>query len=381
MVNLFDTVALRGITLRNRLALSPMCQYEAAHGYVSDYHAVHYGKFALGGFGLVVVEATAVSPEARITHGDLGIWDDRHIEGLERIARFVKDHGAIPGIQIAHAGPQASMQRPHFGDGPLTDDDVARGDHPWPVVSASANPVADGWLVPSALDDAGIAKVRQDFASATRRALQAGFEIIEMHAAHGYLLNAFLSPLTNKRTDAYGGSRENRMRLTLEIAEEMRSIIPQDKPLFVRISAVDGSNGGVTIEDSIALARELKRIGVDVIDCSSGGIGLTYDYPTGYGYQVPYAHRIKAEVGVATMAVGLIVDPEQAQAIVQSAQADIVALGREALVNPNFPHQAEQVLGIAKAEAPFDNWVPQIAWYLNARQRKLDRLGAWKAQA
>lgn len=381
MANLFDSLSLRGVTLRNRLALSPMCQYEATNGYATDYHTVHYGKFALGGFGLVMVEATAVSPEARITHGDVGIWEDGHIEGLARIARFVKAQGAAPGIQIAHAGPKASMQRPYFGDGPLNETDVARGDHPWAVVSASAEPVAEGWLVPSALDDASIAKVRHDFAAATRRALAAGFEVIELHAAHGYLLNSFLSPLTNKRDDAYGGSLENRMRLPLEIAAEMRGIIPEDKPLFFRISAVDGSKSGVTIEDSIALARELKTIGVDVIDCSSGGIGASYDYPNGYGYQVPHAGRIKAETGLSTMAVGLIVQPEQAQAIVQSGQADLVALGREALANPNFPHHAEQVLGAAKFDAPYDSWVPQIGWWLNARQRKLDRLGAWTADA
>lgn len=377
MTQLFAPLTLRGVTLRNRLALSPMCQYEANDGFVTAYHAVHYGKFALGGFGLVMVEATAVSPEGRITHGDVGLWDDAQIEGLASIAAFAKQQGATPGIQIAHAGPKASMQRPYYGDGPLTAEDEARGDHPWPIVSASALPVDTGWLVPTALDADGIAKVRADFAAAARRALAAGFEVLELHCAHGYLLNSFLSPLTNTRTDAYGGDREGRMRLPLEIVRELRAIWPEDKPLFVRISAVDGNRSGVTIEDSIAFARELAAIGVDVVDCSSGGIGKGYEYPSGYGYQVPFAERIKAETGLKTMAVGLIVDPQQADAIVTSGQADLVAIGREALREPHFPHRAEHVLGVAHPDHPYNSWPRPIGWWLNGRERKLQKLGAW----
>lgn len=373
---LFSPLTLRGVTLRNRLALSPMCQYEAVDGFVTPYHAVHYGKFALGGFGLVLIEATAVSPEGRITHGDLGLWDDAHIEGLTNIAAFLKQHNAVPGIQLAHAGPKAAMQRPYHGDGPLTADDHARGDLPWPIVSASAVPVDAGWLVPSALDAEGIAKVRSGFAAAARRALTAGFEVLELHGAHGYLLNSFLSPLTNRRTDAYGGDLRNRMRLPLEIAGELRSIWPEDKPLFVRISAVDGSRDGFTIEDSIVFAKELARIGVDVIDCSSGGIG-GYEHPSGYGYQVPYAERIKYETGLKTLSVGLIVDPHQAESIVASGQADFVAIGREALRDPHFPLRAEQVLGDVNPESPYDNWPPQIGWWLNGRERKLRKIGPW----
>lgn len=379
MSKLFEPLTIRDVTIRNRLALSPMCQYEAENGYVTPYHTVHYGKFALGGFGLVMVEATAVSPEARITHGDVGLWEDGHVAGLAGIALFLKAQGATPGIQIAHAGPKASMQRPYYGDGPLTGEDHERGDLPWTVVSASALPVGEGWLLPEALDDEGIAKVRRDFAAAARRALAAGFEVVELHCAHGYLLNSFLSPITNQRTDAYGGDFAGRMRLPLEIAREMRGIWPADKPMFVRISAVDGTRDGATIEDSVAFALELQRIGIDVVDCSSGGIGQTYEHPNGYGHQVSYAERIKRDTNLSTMAVGLIVDPSQAEAIVASGQADLVAIGREALREPNFAHRAEQALEAADAENPYNNWPRQIGWWLNARERKIRRLGPWNA--
>lgn len=381
MSKLFDPLTLRGVTFRNRLALSPMCQYEAEDGLATAYHAVHYGKFALGGFGLVMLEATAVSPEGRITHGDLGLWDDAQIAGLADIAAFAKRQGAVPGIQIGHAGPKACMQRPYYGDGPLTAADHARGDLPWPVVSASALPVDDGWLLPSALDAQGLAKLRADFAAAAWRALQAGFEVLELHCAHGYLLNSFLSPLTNLRTDAYGGDLYGRMRLPLEIARELRAIWPEDKPLFVRVSAVDGSRNGVSVEDSVVFARELARLGVDVIDCSSGGVGRRYEHPSGYGHQVPYAGRIRQEAGIGTMAVGLIVDPLQAETIVTSGQADLVAIGREALRDPNFALHAEQMLGAAHPERPFDSWPPQIGWWLNGREKKLRQLGPWSPAA
>lgn len=379
VAKLFDPLTLRGVTLRNRLALSPMCQYEAKDGFVTAYHTVHYGKFALGGFGLVMVEATAVSPEGRITHGDVGMWDDAQIEGLASIAAFIKKQGATPGIQIAHAGPKAAMQRPYYGDGPLTAEDHARGDLPWTVVSASAVPVDEGWLVPTALDAQGIAKVRSDFAAAALRALAAGFEVLELHCAHGYLLNSFLSPLTNQRTDEYGGDLQGRMRLPLEIARELREIWPEDKPLFVRISAVDGSRAGVTIEDSVAFAKELAGIGIDVVDCSSGGIGRPYEYPSGYSHQVPYAERIKHGTGLKTMAVGMTVDPNQAESIVALGQADLVAIGREALREPNFALRAEHALGTANPDSPYDSWPPQIGWWLNGRERKIRQIGQWSA--
>lgn len=374
MSKLFESLALRGVTLRNRLAVSPMCQYTASNGFVNEYHIVHYGRFALGGFGLVMVEATGVSPEARISHGDVGIWDDAHVEGLARIAAFAKEYGAVPGIQIGHAGPKASIQRAFQGNGPLDETDAARGEHPWKVVSPSARPVAEGWLVPTALDAQGIAKIRADFAAAARRALTAGFEVLELHCAHGFLLNAFMSPLTNDRIDAYGGSFENRIRLPLEIIRELREIWPQGKPLFVRISAVDGSRDGWTIEDSVAFARELDKVGVDVVDCSSGGFGV-FDYPSGYGFQVPFAAQIRRETGIGTMAVGLIVDPHQAQTIVSSGQADIVALGHGALRDPNFPLHAQQTLDAADPQNPYADWNIQAGWWLNDREKRLRRLG------
>ncbi|GAB7543100.1 NADH:flavin oxidoreductase/NADH oxidase [Cupriavidus sp. 8B] len=376
MSKLFEPLTLRGVRLRNRLVLSPMCQYTAKDGLANEFHAIHYGRFALGGFGLVIVEATAVSAEGRITHGDLGLWDDAHIEPLASIAAFAKEYGAVPGIQIGHAGPKASSQRAFQGDGPLNEQDFARGEYPWAVVSPSARPVADGWLVPTALDAKGIDKVRTDFAAAARRALQAGFEVLELHCAHGYLLNSFLSPLTNDRTDEYGGSLENRMRLPLEIARELREIWPRDKPLFVRISAVDGSRAGLSIQDSVALAKELAKIGVDVVDCSSGGIG-SYEHPNGYGYQVPFAEQIRREAGIGTMAVGLIIDAHQAEAIAASGKADLVALGREALHDPHFPLHAKRTLNAGNPKAPYDDWNIQSGWWLNGRESRLRRLGPW----
>lgn len=369
MAKIFDSLTLRSITLRNRYALSPMCQYTAKDGYASEYHAVHYGRFALGGFGLLMVEATAVSPEGRITHGDLGLWDDAHIPGLARIAAFAKSYGATPGIQIAHAGPKASIQRAFEGNGPLNEADAARGEHPWQVVSPSARPVADGWLTPDALDAEGIAKVRADFVASAQRALLAGFDVLELHYAHGFLLNAFLSPLTNHRTDEYGGSFENRIRLPLAIAREVRALWPQDKPLFVRLSAVDGSSKGWTIGDSVAFAKSLKEVGVDVIDCSSGGFNV-YDYPNGYGFQVPFAAQIRREAEIGTMAVGMIVDPQQAEAVIASGEADLVALGNAALRDPHFPLHAQQ-------QASHADWNVQAGWWLEHRQNKLQQLGPW----
>ncbi|MFB9243091.1 NADH:flavin oxidoreductase/NADH oxidase [Massilia antarctica] len=376
MSKLFEPLTLRGVTLRNRFALSPMCQYTAKDGYASDYHTIHYGRFALGGFGLLMVEATAVSPEGRITHGDLGLWDDAHIPGLARIAAFAKAYGATPGIQIGHAGPKASIQRAFEGNGPLNAVDAARGEPAWPVVSPSARPVTDGWLVPTALDANGIAKVCADFVASARRALQAGFDVLELHYAHGFLLNAFLSPLTNDRSDEYGGSFENRIRLPLRIARAVREVWPRDKPLFVRLSAVDGSSSGWTIADSVAFAEALKAVGVDVIDCSSGGFGV-YEYPSGYGFQLPFAEQIRREAHIGTMAVGIIVDPRQAESIIASGQADLVALGHAALRDPHFPLHAQQTLGAVGPDAAYADWNVQAGWWLDHRASKLVQLGPW----
>lgn len=378
MSKLFTPLKIREIVLKNRLVVSPMCQYESLDGYVTDYHKVHYGRFALGGFGLVMVEATAVSPEGRITHGDVGLWKEEHIEGFKQIASFLKEQGAVAGIQIGHAGPKASMQRPYYGNGPLTSEDHARGDLPWPVVAASANPSAEGWLTPTALDQDGINKVIHDFKSAAERALKAGFDVLEFHCAHGYLMNSFLSPITNHRTDEYGGDIQGRMRLPLQIAKKLRSLWPEDKPFFVRVSAVDGVASGVTIEDSVVFAKELKKLGVDVVDCSSGGTGR-YDYPIGYGYQTPFANKIKAEAGLNTMAVGLIVSARQAEEVIASEQADLVAIGREALRNPNFAFHAEQELHAANEKSPYENWPRQYGWWLNSWDNKIKQLGGWKS--
>jgi len=374
MSPLFDPLPIRGVKLRNRLAVSPMCQYQAVNGMTSDYHLIHYGKFALGGFGLVMVEATAVSSEGRITHGDVGLWDDAHVDGLGRVAASIKAYGGVAGIQIGHAGPKASLLRPWHGNSPVPEMPKIAGEDRWQTFGASAVPMGESWPVPVALDAEGIAKVRSDFADAARRALTAGFEVLEIHCAHGFLLNTFLSPLTNRRSDDYGGSLVNRMRLPLEIACELRAIWPEDKPLFVRISAVDGSREGWAIEDSVAFARELKAIGVDAIDNSSGGFGV-FDYPNGYGFQVPFAARVREGAGIKTMAVGLIVDPHQAQAIIANGEADIVAIGHAALNNPNFAFHAEQALGAADPAAPHGHWAPQLGWWLDNRAKRLAGLG------
>jgi len=368
---LLSPLTLRGLTLRNRLAVSPMCQYSAVDGLPNDHHLVHLGRFAMGGFGLVLLESTAVLPEGRITPGDLGIWSDEQVAPLARIASLLKSYGAAAGIQLGHAGPKASTQRPWQGFGPLNGDDASRGEAAWPTVSASANPAVEGWPEPAALSQEGIAEVKAAFVAAARRALDAGFDVVELHCAHGYLLNAFLSPLANHRTDAYGGDLAGRMRLPLEVARELRAVVPDDRPLFVRVSAVDGELTGTTADDTVAFARELKAVGVDVVDCSSGGVGKRYAHPEHYGYQVPYAARVRNEAGVASMAVGLVVDPAQAEAIVAGGEADLVALGRTALDDPNWPLHAAEALGGGA------DWPLQAAWAMDKRAPLLERLGPW----
>lgn len=374
---LLSPLTLRGLTLRNRLVVSPMCQYSAVDGLPNDHHLVHLGRFAMGGFGLVILESTAVVPEGRITPGDLGIWSDEQIEPLARIASLLKSYGAAAGIQLGHAGPKASTQRPWQGFGPLAGADVARGEAPWPTVSASARAAVEGWPDPAALTHEGIAAVKAAFVAAAERSLRAGFDVIELHCAHGYLLNAFLSPLANHRTDEYGGDLTGRMRLPLEIARELRAIVPADRPLFVRVSAVDGELTGTTADDTVAFARELKAAGADVVDCSSGGVGKRYAHPEHYGYQVPYAARVRNEAGVASMAVGLVVDPAHAEAIVAGGEADLIALGRTALDDPNWPLHAEQALGAQPAGDAFATWPAQASWAMEKRAPLLDALGPW----
>lgn len=370
MSKLFEPITLRGVRARNRTVVSPMCQYSAVGGVADDYHLTHLGRFALGGFGIVFVEATGVSPEGRITHGDVGLWNDAQEAGLARIAAFLKKQGAVPAIQLAHAGRKASAQRPWEGDGPLTQADVVArgaGEGPWTTVAPSAVPHADGWHVPEALTEQGLERLRQAWRAAAQRALRAGFDIIELHFAHGYLLNEFLSPLSNQRTDAYGGSRENRMRFPLELVEGVRSVWPQDKPLFVRVSSIDGVEGGWSLEDTVVFARELEARGVDVLDCSSAGIANRYNGPVGPGYQVEYAARVRQDTALATMAVGAITDAAQAEAIAAEGKADLVALAREALADPQWAVHARRAL--VQEPLDFTDWPVQSGFWLRNREK------------
>ncbi|OJU13300.1 MAG: NADH:flavin oxidoreductase / NADH oxidase [Caulobacterales bacterium 68-7] len=364
---LFSPLTIRGVTLKNRLAISPMCQYSAVDGVVQDWHFVHLGRFALGGAALVFVEATGVTPEGRISHGDVGLWNDAQEAALARVAAFLKAQGSVPGIQIAHAGRKASSHRPFEGVGPVTPDTQIGDEAPWRTVAPSAIPFAEGWPTPRELTLAEIAEVRLAFAASARRALRAGFDVVEVHAAHGYLLSEFLSPISNHRTDAYGGDFEGRIRLLLEIVEDVRAIWPDDKPLFVRLSAVDGTAGGWSLDDSVALAQRLKALGVDVIDSSSAGLtpSLETINKPGPGYQVPYAEAIRA-TGIATQAVGLIVTPELAESVIAEGKADLVALGRPALFDPNWPLHARRALD-PEAD-PAEGW-PIQAGYAVARMR------------
>src|SRR5689334_3754617 len=338
---LFQPIELRGVRLRNRVIISPMCQYSAQDGHVTDWHMVHLGKFAQGGAGVVFMEATAVERRGRITHGDTGIWDDAHIPGLKRITDFVRSQGAIPAIQLGHAGRKASMARPWYGNGPLTQEESNRGDKASSIIAPTEAGLGEGWIAPRAFQTGDFQTVLDAYKNAVRRAVAAGFDIIELHGAHGYLLHTFLSPLSNTRTDQYGGSRENRMRFPLEVVRTVREAWPAARPLFVRVSSIDDMEGGWSIDDTVAFARALKNAGVDVVDCSSGGIAGSATAATKTliarvpGFQIPFAERVKKEAGVKTMAVGLILTPEMAEAALQAGAADLIAVGREALYDPN----------------------------------------------
>ena len=364
---LFRPFALRGVTLANRIVISPMCQYSARDGIANGWHSLHLGQFALGGAGCVFVEATAVEQRGRITHGCVGLWSDLHAEALKPIVKFVKSQGAAAAIQLAHAGRKASSQRPWEGNGPLGDADRARGDRPWPSVGPTAEPHDESWQRPEPLSFGQMSAIVLRFVEAARRADHAGFDIVELHMAHGYLLHSFLSPLSNQRRDAYGGDLAGRMRFPLEVARAVRRGLAPAKPLFVRISAVDGLDRGWSLDDSVAFAKELKAAGVDLIDCSSGGIvspGLV-PVPRGSGFQVPYAARIRAEAGIATQAVGLITQPLQAEAILRGEAADLVAIGREALHDPYWPRRAARMLGV---DSRFETWPQPYGWWLARRQ-------------
>jgi 2,4-dienoyl-CoA reductase-like NADH-dependent reductase (Old Yellow Enzyme family) len=340
--DLLSPLTIRGVTLRNRIMMSPMCQYCAHEGLADDWHLVHLGSRAVGGAALVMVEATAVTRDGRISPGDMGIWGDGHVEPLARITRFVASQGAVPAIQLAHAGRKASCDVPWNGGASLKT--LAAGG--WPVVGPSPIPFSDGDPVPVPLDPAGIDATVDAFEAAARRALAAGFRVIEIHSAHGYLLHEFLSPLSNHRTDAYGGSLENRMRLLLRVAERLRGVMPDHLPLFVRISATDWADGGWDVDQSVVLCQRLRGLGVDLIDVSSGGLVPKARIPVAKGYQVPFARTIRDEAGIRTGAVGLITEPGHANEIVTGGDADLVILGRELLREPYWPLKAQHDLGV-----------------------------------
>lgn len=332
---LFSPLKIKSVEFKNRLVVSPMCQYSSVDGFASDWHLVHLGSRAVGGAGLVIQEATAVSPEGRISYGDMGIWKDEHIEKLHPITSFIHEHGAVAGIQLAHAGRKASTEKPWEGDKQLLS-----GKNHWQTVSASPIPFREGDMIPHALTTTEIGAVVNDFKNAAERSLKAGFKLVEIHAAHGYLINQFLSPLCNERTDEYGGSFDNRIKFLLEIVDAVKGVWPVELPIFVRLSATDWVEGGWTIEDSVQLALILKDKGIDVIDASSGGTSPLAKIPVGPGYQVHLSEAIKKQTGILTGAVGIITNAQQAEQILQQEQADLIFMAREFLRDPYFPLHA-----------------------------------------
>ncbi len=338
-MKLFEPIQQRSLSLRNRIVISPMCQYSATDGLPDHWHLVHLGSRAVGGAGAVIAEATAVSAQGRISPGDTGLWNEAQLAAWQPIVAFIAAQGAVPGVQLAHAGRKASAQRPWEGGGALA---AAQG--AWTTVAPSAVPFDTGWHVPLALDASGIRQVIADFRAAAQRALAAGFKLVELHAAHGYLLHQFLSPLSNRRDDAYGGSYENRTRLVREVVAAVREVWPEDLPLWLRISATDWAEGGWDVEQSVQLSRDMKALGVDLVDVSSGGLVPHVRIPLGPGYQVPFAAQVRHEAGMATGAVGLITEARQAEAIVANGEADVVLIARESLRDPYFPRRAAQEL-------------------------------------
>ncbi len=381
MSALFSPFTLRGVTFPNRIVIAPMQMYKAApDGLATDWHFQHLAKYAVGGAGTVMTEALIVDPVGRNTYGDLGIWSDAHVAPLARIATFLKSQGSIPAAQLHHAGPKSSRQRPWEGLGPLGDVEAARGEPPWQPVSSVAAKTIEGWHQPRAMSVPEISQLVHDYGAAAGRVARAGFEVLDIHAAHGYLIHSFLSPVANTRNDEYGGDLEGRMRLAIEIAQSVRAHWPEDRPLFFRLSCVDWRpdldrrTDGWTIEDSITLSRRLQGCGVDLIDCSSGGIraeNSIMDFvktrtKLKRGHQVPYAEAIRAETGIPTMAVGVILDGPQADAILLRGQADLIAIGREALIDPHWALHAAQALGDDK---DWQRWPPSYGWWLELRER------------
>jgi len=340
MPHLFSPLQIKSVKFKNRIAVSPMCEYSSEDGFANNWHLVHLGSRAVGGAGLIITEATAVSPEGRISFADLGIYKDEHITKLREITDFIHQHGSVPGIQLAHAGRKGSHVEPWNGGAQIPSNQP----NGWKTVAPSAIPFTEKEEAPLELDKAGIEKIKADFKAATSRAIKAGFKVIELHAAHGYLVHQFLSPLSNYRTDQYGGSFENRIRLLLEIIESVQQVWPADNPLFVRISATDWTDGGWTIDDSVALAKILKDKEVDLVDCSSGGNVASAKIPLKPGYQVEFSEAVR-QTGILTGAVGLITEPKQADGLIQNNQADLIFLAREMLRDPYFPLRAAHELG------------------------------------
>jgi 2,4-dienoyl-CoA reductase-like NADH-dependent reductase (Old Yellow Enzyme family) len=370
---LFSPLTLRDLTLRNRTVIAPMCQYSAKHGVANDWHLVNLGRFAIGGFGLIIVEATGVTPEARISYADLGLWDDAQIPPLARIVTFLHNEGAAAGIQLAHAGRKASTPVPfRHGFDETEEEKPMVGFESWTPIAPSAiiHPSnSPGYTMPREMTKADIAATVQAFADAARRADAAGFDVVEIHAAHGYLINEFLSPLANERTDEYGGSRENRMRFALEVTEAVRAVWPQHKPLLIRISATDGAEGGWEVADSVALAHELKARGVDAVHVSSSGVAA-FGLTAGPLFQVPLSKAVR-EAGVKTIAVGLITEPADAEHILQTGEPDLVAIARGALDDPNWAIHAHHVLDGQE----YDLWPKQARERVRAKDRTLHQRG------
>jgi 2,4-dienoyl-CoA reductase-like NADH-dependent reductase (Old Yellow Enzyme family) len=370
---LFEPLNIRGLELKNRLVVPPMVHYRAEAGNTCGaFHLVHLGRYALGGFGLVFVEATGVEEIGLINEHDLGIWNDAQVESFKPLIAFMRRQGTAIGIQLAHGGRKASSQTAMQGMGPLTEENIKAGAKVWQPVGPTAEPVAKGWLTPRQLTTAECKTMVGTWAHAAKNAVKAGFDTIEIHTAHGYLLASFLSPVSNTRNDEYGGDRVGRMRLPLEIVEAVRKEMPDSMPLFVRVSSVDGTVEGWNMDDTVVFARELKARGVDVIDCSSGGISgsaTAAQVPRALGFQVPFAERVRREAGIKTMAVGIILEAQQAEAILQKGQADLIAIGRQSQYNPNIAHHWAHALGINRR---FEDWSPEYGWWLEKRIRTME---------
>ena len=376
LVKLFTPIKLRDITFKNRIAVSPMSQYRSDDGYANDWHMVHLGRFSMGGAGLVYTEAAAVEADGRRTHGDLGIWNDAHIEKLSNIADFLSHEGAIPGIQLSHAGRKASERRPWHGETPVDQDDVfEREEIPWTASGPSPIPYAEGWPTPTEMSESEIQRVILSFGKAARRSFQAGFKIIEVYAAHGFLVHQFLSPISNQRTDGWGGNAENRNRFAVEVAKEIRRNWPDKYPLAFRLSATDWLDGGIEIENTIETVKMLKAVGVDIIDCSTGGIGgkeRPRRMVIEQGFQTPFSKQIRQDADVSTMAVGFLWDAKACEEILASGKADMIALARELLDDPNWPLHAAAKLG---ADEGHTMWPIESGWWLMKRDRLLKKLG------